>query len=282
MKELLILVLLINAINSFSQPTEWVKSIDGTKIAYTKSGSGQLTLIFVHGWCCNKDFWKFQVPHFSQKYNTVVLDLAGYGQSETREIHSFNNWGDDVLSVVEAIKPEKYIFIGHSIGGYVVLNAATKADNRLLAIVGADAYKGTLERTYTEEYAKKAEEANRLLSDEEFKEDMRDIGSWFVPESDPSNIEWTKNQMAQCNRETCAQGLREYYLFRNKTTEEFKKLRCHVFGINKYSSQFDMDFFETNHIDFRPYYIENVGHFIMMDDPKTFNNLLEDIIEPLK
>jgi pimeloyl-ACP methyl ester carboxylesterase len=278
MRELLITALLIITVNTFSQPIEWTESTDGTKIAFTKSGSGQLTLIFVHGWCCNKDFWKYQIPHFSQKYTTVVMDLAGYGQSDTRENHSFNNWGDDILSVVEATKPEKYILIGHSSGGYVVLNAGTKADNRLLAIIGADAYRGKLEKTYSEEYAKKVEEANRL-SDKKFKESMRDIDRWFVTQSDSLTIEWVKDQMVECKMETAAQGVREYYLYRNNTAEEFDKIKCNVYGINKSSSHFDMDFFQNNHIDFIPYYMEDVGHFIMMDDPGTFNNILEEIIK---
>lgn len=279
MKNILTIVLLVISLNAFSQITEWAESIDGTKIGYTQSGSGSLSLIFVHGWCCSKEFWKFQVPHFSKKYNVVVLDLAGYGESGQREKHSFDSWGDDILAVVKKINPEKYILIGHSVGGYMVLNAATKVDDGLLAIVGADAFRGKLERNYSEEKAKEAYETNRKLSDEEYENDMRDIDRWFVPESDSSNIEWIKNQFVKCNRETCAQGLMAYYLYRNKTTEQFERINCQVFGINNSRSQFDMNFFKTYQIDFKPYYMDNVGHFIMMDNTPRFNELLEEIIK---
>ena len=279
MKNSLVTVFLILSLNCFSQAVEWVESFDGAKIAYTQSGNGDLTLVFVHGWCCNKEFWKFQVPYFSKKYNVVTIDLSGYGESEPRTEHSFDNWGDDILSVISIIKPTKYILIGHSAGAYIVLNAANKSDERMLAIVGADGYSKTIGNTYEQDYIRQFEEDNRALSDQEFKEKMRDSDRWFVPNSDKSNIDWIKDEMSNCQRETCAQALREALLYLNRITEEFKKFDKPVFAINRSSKEINMDFFQSNQIDLRPYYMEDVGHFIMMDKPIEFNELIDKIIE---
>ena len=99
--------------------------------------------------------------------------------------------------------------------------------------------------------------------------------------SDSVTVEWVKDQMEDCLMETAAQGNREYYLNRNKTAEDFIKLKCKVFGINKTSSTFDMQFFQENDVEFNPYYINNVGHFVMMDDPDSFNIVLDSIITSL-
>ena len=92
LKLFLISASLIITINSFSQSTKLTESEDRTKIAYSTVGSGELTLFLILGWCCNKEFWKFQTPHFSGKNRTVSIDLAGFGESETREVHSFEDW----------------------------------------------------------------------------------------------------------------------------------------------------------------------------------------------
>ena len=53
----------------------------GVKIAYTDTGNGDTTLVFVHGWGINKGYWSDQVSAFSNRYRVVPLDLPGFGQS---------------------------------------------------------------------------------------------------------------------------------------------------------------------------------------------------------
>ena len=81
--------------------------------------------------------------------------------------------GDDILSVVETLKPARYILIGHSSGGYAVLNAAVKADKGLIGIVGVDSYRGKLANIFTKEYAERAEKRTRV-NDEELEKSMRE------------------------------------------------------------------------------------------------------------
>jgi pimeloyl-ACP methyl ester carboxylesterase len=283
MKILGILFLFLIPWEAFSQKIGWVTTSDSIALHYTYSiiDPDTVSLIFVHGWCCNKEFWKYQATHFRDKYNTVSLDLAGYGQSGTRRNYSFETWGDDVLCVVNTINPRKYVLIGHSSGGYVVLNAATKADERLVGIIGVDSYRGDMEKTCTLAFAKEAEQNNRV-DGEEFIESMRDIDSWFVPQSKSEDTEWIKTQMAGCTMETAAQGVREYYLYMNRRPDEFNKISCPIFGINKEQSKFDMKFFSSHEIVFHPFYVEDAGHFVMTAQPEKFNVVVEEIMQRVR
>jgi len=58
-----------------------VLSADNVPISYNVEGNGKPFLVFVHGWCCDKSYWKFQVPHFSKQHKVVIIDLAGHGES---------------------------------------------------------------------------------------------------------------------------------------------------------------------------------------------------------
>ena len=58
-----------------------VPSDDGVSIRYDVHGEGQTTLIFVHGWCCDRDIWHRQADHLAARYRVVCLDLAGHGES---------------------------------------------------------------------------------------------------------------------------------------------------------------------------------------------------------
>lgn len=80
--------------------TQWphiIPSRDGTPVSYEIYGSGEPTLVFVHGWSCDSRYWRAQVPHFSKKHRVVTLDLAGYGHSGmTRLKYTMSAFGEDV------------------------------------------------------------------------------------------------------------------------------------------------------------------------------------------
>jgi len=93
------------------------KSKDGSLIAYGAKGQGSPTIVFVHCWTCNQGFWNSQMDYFSQKYRVVRLDLAGHGASKSnRAKYTMSGFGEDVFAVVNDIKADNVILVGHSMG----------------------------------------------------------------------------------------------------------------------------------------------------------------------
>lgn len=58
-----------------------VKSADGVEIAYQAEGTGKYSLVFIHGWCCDKSYWKDQLNLAEKGYQVITIDLAGHGES---------------------------------------------------------------------------------------------------------------------------------------------------------------------------------------------------------
>jgi len=48
-------------------------SHDGEQIAYSKSGSGDTALIFIHGWSLDSRLWQNQVSEFSKHYQVITV-----------------------------------------------------------------------------------------------------------------------------------------------------------------------------------------------------------------
>jgi sigma-B regulation protein RsbQ len=44
------------------------------------SGSGR-PMVFVHGFGCDQNMWRFLAPHFARSHRVVLLDLVGSGNS---------------------------------------------------------------------------------------------------------------------------------------------------------------------------------------------------------
>ncbi len=87
---------------------------------YEAFGSGP-TLVLLHPFPLNHHFWDALVPSLSPHYRVIAPDLRGHGQSElgngpaTMEKHA-----SDLLRLCELEGVTKAVFVGVSIGGYVL------------------------------------------------------------------------------------------------------------------------------------------------------------------
>lgn len=115
------------------------RSADGVPIAYEARGSGATTLLFVHGWCCDRTFWRGTLDALASEWRVAALDLAGHGDSgHERERWTLEALADDVVAVADALGAERLILVGHSMGGPVALLAAAKLGPRALGVIGVD------------------------------------------------------------------------------------------------------------------------------------------------
>src|SRR5690348_1680557 len=105
---------------------------DGVHVQYHVYGSGEPTLVFIHGWSCDSNYWREQVPVFKQRYSVVTVDLAGHGGTDgNRSDWSIRNFGQDVATALSAVPSGQIILVGHSMGGPVAIEAARKLGKRV-------------------------------------------------------------------------------------------------------------------------------------------------------
>jgi len=94
------------------------------KLAYRQTGQGPAVL-FIHGFCENKDLWLAFEQDLSATYQTIALDLPGFGESrDNRHYHSIDDMAHQVRDLLEALHVRRCVVIGHSLGGYVALALA--------------------------------------------------------------------------------------------------------------------------------------------------------------
>jgi pimeloyl-ACP methyl ester carboxylesterase len=112
---------------------------DGVRIHYETAGSGRPALVLVHCWTCDGSFWKDQVERFARGRQVVTLDLAGHGRSgRTRKSYTMQAFGQDVKAVADALKLDRIVLVGHSMGGPVILEAARALGDRVVGLVPVD------------------------------------------------------------------------------------------------------------------------------------------------
>ncbi|SHN32975.1 alpha/beta fold hydrolase [Chitinophaga sp. CF418] len=114
----------------------------GVDISYDDSKKGDTTLLFVHGWCINKGYWKDQFDFFQPKYRVVAVDLPGFGTSgKNREKWTVEAYGEDLSAVMQQLDLKNVILVGHSMSGNIIVEAALHNKDRVIGLVGVDNFK---------------------------------------------------------------------------------------------------------------------------------------------
>jgi pimeloyl-ACP methyl ester carboxylesterase len=258
-----------------------VRASDGVNIVCDVRGQGDTALVFLHGWCGTRDWWKHQVGEFAKDYRVVALDQAGHGESgKDRKEWTIASLGKDVESVVKQLGLKRVILVGHSMGGPVSLAAAKRLPGTVVAVVGVD----TLQNV---EFKWPEDVTQHFLTgfENDFRTSMTNaLKGMFPPSADPKLVEAiTAGALQQDNKMAVA-------LMKHMTKLDTKSLlkdagvpiRCVNAGPGApFATPTAMDV-NKKHADFNAVIIEDVGHFPMLEKPAKFNATLREVLKEFK
>lgn len=256
-----------------------VKSADGVSIAYQVQGKGKPALVFVHGWCCDRTYWDAQVSHFAQQYRVVTVDLAGHGESGlNRKTWTMASFGEDVRAAIEKLGLNQIVLVGHSMGGPVILEATRRMPKRVMGVVGVDTFHD-LERKYTQD------QIDQILAPfrTDFAEAMRNLvrDDLFTINSDSTLVERIAADMSVAPPTVglgAGEALLHYY---NRYPEVLQEVRTPIRCINSDMDPTNVEAGQRYAQSFEVTLMSGVGHFVMLEDPATFNRLLDGVLKEL-
>lgn len=122
--------------------------INDLSIAYERRGKG-MPLVLVHGFPLDHTSWNEAAPLLENKFDIIMPDLRGFGQSTTVDApYSLLNLADDIAGLLKYLGLDKVALAGHSMGGYVALAFVKKYPARVsaLGLVSSQAAADTPER----------------------------------------------------------------------------------------------------------------------------------------
>ena len=250
---------------------------DGEQMPYKVTGDGDVTVVFVHGWMCNRTFWSAQVPVVSREYRTITVDLPGHGEATSgRDAWRVGDYGTDVAALIESLDLVNVVLVGHSMGGPVSLRAAALAGDRVRGIVAVD----TL---HNADFEFSGEQMDDFMA--AFEADYPGTCANFVQamfrDDDPAQVENTVRE-ASCGDERAAIGTA---LMRDFGTIDmpqwFRDAGVPIRAIN--AAMPNPTRTETNrkYADFDVVLMDDVGHYLQMTHPDEFNPLLMAAISDL-
>jgi len=255
-----------------------IRAEDGLSIVCEVRGKGDTALVFLHGWCGDRAYWKNQVGAFAPDYRIVALDQAGHGESgKDRKVWNGSSLAGDVEAVVKVLGLKRVILIGHSMGGPVALRAAKRMPGTVVAVIGVDTLQNA-EFKMPKEVTKKFMEGFEA----DFKGTMRaGFGGLLHEKTDPELKKWLLTR-AEAQDQKMALAL-----MRDLSSQDMKVLlkeakvpvRCiNSSGGFKFHTPTAIDV-NKKYADYDAVLIEGVGHYPMVERPAEFNQKLRDVLK---
>jgi pimeloyl-ACP methyl ester carboxylesterase len=252
-------------------------TVNGQRLSYWENEGGFLaarkTIVFIHGSGGSHEDWNQQILSLKNDFNIAAIDLPGHGQSE-------GNGEDDVFSYVEIIEKflkttgiHKPVLVGHSLGAAICLGFAIRHGDAAGAIVPVG---GGVRMP-----------VNSLILD----------GIKNNPDSTIAMI--AKFSITKINRERYAPLLAEAIsrvapeiilgdftaCNRLDVTKEISRISVPTLVVcgseDKMTPPVLSEYLSNNIPGAKLSVIPEAGHFVMLENPKEFNNTLADFVHSL-
>lgn len=251
-----------------------VPSSDGVPIAYEVHGQGSPALVLIHGWSCDRGYWKDQLEYLGAQYQLVLVDLAGHGESGlARKNYTMASFGADVAAVVDSLKLEKVVLVGHSMGSDVAVEAAKRLPGKVAGLVWLDQYQ-SLDKFHD------AAALDAFLA--KFRKDFRGTTNGFVrgmftANADPKLVDRVAGDMAAAPPAVAISALQNTLSNGPNVVVALAELKLPVVAIN--ADKDPTDHASMTRHGVRTFVMPDSGHFLMMEDPPRFNRSLDSVVK---
>lgn len=255
-----------------SAPARYAR-VDGVRVHYRSVGTGPRAVVLVHGWTCDLQFWRQQLPDLAARTRVLALDLPGHGLSDKPEReYSMAFFGRAVAAVLADAGVAEAALVGHSMGALVARHALDSDPHRVRSLVLAD---GSLRP-----YFKTAEEGRSFR--EPFRNDypaaMRRAIQFLSGGMRPAERSWVEAHMLATPRHVALSAQEQMH---DPASYPASRVAVPIGALMARSDHWQgYEAFLRGlspRVDYRE--LAGVSHFLMIDDPPGFNAALLAILE---
>jgi pimeloyl-ACP methyl ester carboxylesterase len=255
-----------------------VASADGVPIHYETTGTGRPAVVLVHCWTCDGGFWRGQEPRLAKSRQVVTLDLAGHGRSgRTRPDYTMEAFGEDVKAVADALKLDRMVLVGHSMGGAVILEAAKRLGGRVVGLVPID----TLLDVEEPVDPKQIDGVLAKMRADYKGETTAFLRQYlFATTTPPAVADRVLIQTTTFPTEIALSALRNNWSYRAAPAFEAVKVPIVAVNGDRFPTNFEAN--RRHAPQFDALIMKGVGHYPMLEDPARFGALLDQALKKVE
>lgn len=263
-------------------PSSYI-SINDSKIHYKEYGQGSKSLIFIHGWGCDLNTWKYQFDYFKNQYRLVLIDLPGYGQSDkTDKDYTIDFFAQSVLEIINDLELNEPVLIAHSMGLPVAVEVLKQLNDEKAMLCNIDGvyFDFPTDSIENQQYRVELNGFVDMFKGESYKQNVEQFCKGFITETTPPGVsDYILSTMTKTPEKIGYQSMRSLI---NPKYWDNKIINNQTIAI--YAKIPDLppnneDLLRKQFSNLTYVEMDNVNHFLMMEKPREVNDILEEFIE---
>ncbi|MGK7394701.1 MAG: alpha/beta fold hydrolase [Candidatus Cyclobacteriaceae bacterium M3_2C_046] len=258
-------------------------TLNDSKIHYKEYGQGEKTLIFVHGWGCDLNTWKYQFDQFKDKYHLVLIDLPGFGQSDKVEKdYSIDLFAQSVLEIISDLEIRNPVLVAHSMGLPVAIEVLKQMNSESAILCNIDGVYFDFPTDCIENIQYKeglTEFANMFMGDN-YKQNVEQLCNEFITESTPEDVRnYIRSTMTETPQKIGYQSMKSLIDQKHWDKEIINNQTIAIYAKTADLPPNNESILKKQFPNLTYIEMDNVNHFLMMEKPKPVNNILKEFIE---
>ncbi|MCL4393427.1 MAG: alpha/beta hydrolase [Chloroflexi bacterium] len=116
----------------------WIE-LRGGRFHYREWSTSGLPIVLLHGLASQSHIFDYVAPLLAARMRVLALDQRGHGESDKPDAgYDFANVTADLFALLDSLRIQRAVILGHSWGGNVALEFAARHPRRALALVLVD------------------------------------------------------------------------------------------------------------------------------------------------
>lgn len=232
-------------------------------------GTGGIPVIFVHSFGGSTAHWQNQLQHLRSSRRAIAFDLRAHGQSDSSASYDYQaaSLANDIAAVADSLHLDKFILVGHSMGGSAAINYAAKHPERVAGLL----LTGTPGKTPEAQ----VKQIVSSLESEKYDTVMADYMNRLLKNATPATDAIERQGMNKLSKPTILAIIKA--IFDYDPTADLRSYKGPVMIVSTSSEEQPGSLHKTfPSIPFRT--VEGTSHWIQLDNPGEFNKALDEFL----
>ena len=233
-------------------------------------GAGGIPVVFIHSFGGSTKHWDNQLEHLRPNRRAIAFDLRAHGQSEApgNNDYDVDALAGDVAAVVDSLKLNRFILVGHSQGGSASIAYAGKHPERVAGLLLI----GTPGKTPGDQ----SKPIIAALESDKYAAVMEDYMKKLLANSTLSTNKLERDGMNKLSKETSISIIKS--IFRYDPLPDLRNYPGPKLIISR-SGEEQPNSLHTYFPGIPYKTVEGTSHWIQLDKPYEFNALLDEFLK---
>lgn len=236
-------------------------------------GHGEIPTIFLHSLAGNSTHWSAQLPNVRKNGRAIALDLLGHRKpaDHSQQPLTIESLVQDVKATIDQLNLEKVILVGHSMGGSIAAAFAGQYPDQVAGLLLVDPPGDS-----TQMPEEQVQQILGAMNSEAYSGFMEAYWQQMLQDSTEATIATVMNGLRKTTKDTMIQLTTALFRFNPVPSIDQYTGPKSIVAIPPTESPASLHKLRP---EIPTHMLEGVSHWLHMDKPDAFNDILSDFIK---